>query len=55
MAGNVRVDGSEVALNTPNLLLKYLVPEARLKFALACRGRRHTHRFLTTTQENLSR
>jgi len=50
---NVRVDRTEMAFDTPNLLLKHLVPEPRLEFSLAQRRRCNTHGFLTTTKQNL--
>ena len=42
-----------MAFDASDLLLKYLVPEPRLKLSLPQRCRRNTHSFLSTTNQNL--
>ena len=48
---NARVDRTEVTLDAADLLLQDLVPESRLELTLPERGRRDTHRVLTTTEQ----
>lgn len=50
----IRIDGTEMALDTANFLLKDLVPEPGLKFTLTQRGCSDIHSLLTTTQEHLA-
>ena len=50
---NVRVDGTEVALHSADLLFKDLVPKPCLELALPERGGGDTHRVLSTTEEDL--
>lgn len=48
-----RVDGSEVALDTPDLLFEDLVPEPRLELSLPEGGRCNAHGVLATTEKHL--
>ena len=50
---NSRVDRAEVTLHATNLLLKELMPEARLKLALPEGRRRDAHGILTTAEQNI--
>ena len=52
---NSRVDRAEVTLHATNLLLKELMPEARLELALPERGCRDAHGVLATTKQDLRR
>lgn len=51
--GDVRVDRTEVALDTADFLFEDLVPEPRLEFTLSQGRRCHAHRVLSTTQQDL--
>jgi hypothetical protein len=50
---NSRIDRSEMAFYTPNLLFEHFVPKPRLELTLAQRSRCDTHRLLTTAKQNL--
>ena len=42
-----------MSLDTPDLLLEHLVPESALEFTRTLRSRRHAHRILSTTKNDL--
>ena len=48
-----RVDGTKVTRETSAFLFKHLVPETRLKLALARASRRDTHSLLTTPHNHV--
>ena len=51
--GDPRIDRAEMSFNSPDFLLKYLVPKPRFKFSLPQRRRCDTHCVLSTSQQNL--
>ena len=50
---DARVHGTEVTLDTADLLLEDLVPEPRLELALPEGRRRDAHGILTTAEQNI--
>lgn len=48
-----RIDGTKMTLYSSEFLFKHQMKETGIEFTDTCRGRRHVHGVLTTTQHDL--